>query len=174
MLINVLYFLHNSILSPFSAIIVFKLFLLPEFSLRSAGEGSILASPSLHLTSSFDCLWDSVPSHWKAILVITLSLHPRFFVEIYWVCPWIAYNGCCCCCWSLLHIAILRSGADSLCSLVILHEWLALYSAFLNIHRSGVLTALAWLVPHETAAISARSVYTIQPCTMSLHAKPHT
>ena len=35
---------------------------------------------------------------------------------------------------------------------------------FLNIHRSGVLTALPWLVPHETAAISARSVYTIQPC----------
>ena len=32
------------------------------------------------------------------------------------------------------------------------------------IHRSGVLTALAWLVPQETAAISARSVYTIQPC----------
>ena len=25
----------------------------------------------------------------------------------------------------------------------------------LNIHRSGVLTALEWLVPHETAAISA-------------------
>ena len=49
-----------------------------------------------------------------------------------------------------------------------------LYSAFLNIHRSGVLTALTWLVPHETAAVSARSVYTIQPCAMSLHAKPHT
>ena len=30
------------------------------------------------------------------------------------------------------------------------------------------------LVPHETAAVSARSVYIIQPCTMSLHAKPHT
>ena len=30
-----------------------------------------------------------------------------------------------------------------------------LYSAFLNIHRSGVLTALAWLVPHETAAITS-------------------
>ena len=40
-----------------------------------------------------------------------------------------------------------------------------------NIHRSGVLTALTWLVPHETAAVSARSVYTIQPRTMSLHAK---
>ena len=54
---------------------------------------------------------------------------------------------------------------------MILHEWIAFYSAFLNIHRSGVLTALAWLVLHETASISARSVYTIQPCTMSLHAK---
>ena len=31
---------------------------------------------------------------------------------------------------------------------------------FLNIHRSGVLTALAWLVPHETAAISAQVLFT--------------
>ena len=55
-----------------------------------------------------------------------------------------------------------------------LSECPAFYSAFLNIHRSGVLTALAWLVSHETAAVSTRSVYTIQPCTVSLHAKPHT
>ena len=34
----------------------------------------------------------------------------------------------------------------------------------------GLCTALAWLVLHETAAVS---VYTIKPCTMSLHAKPH-
>ena len=73
-----------------------------------------------------------------------------------------------------LYSAILRSRADSLRSHVILHERIAFYSAFLNIHRSGVLTALAWLVPQETAAISARSVYTIQPCTVPLHAKPHT
>ena len=45
--------------------------------------------------------------------------------------------------WLLLYSAILRSRADSLRSHVILHEWLAFYSAFLNIHRSGVLTALA-------------------------------
>ena len=31
---------------------------------------------------------------------------------------------------------------------------------FLNIHRSGVLTALAWLVPHETAAVSAQVLCT--------------
>ena len=66
------------------------------------------------------------------------------------------------------------SPADSLRSHVILHERLTFYSAFFDIHRCDVLTALAWLVPHETAAISARSVYTIQPCAMSLHAKPHT
>ena len=50
---------------------------------------------------------------------------------------------------------------------MILHEWLAFYSAFLNIHRSGVLTALAWLVPHETAAVSAQVLcipYNHAPC----------
>ena len=36
-----------------------------------------------------------------------------------------------------------------------------------------MFTALTWLMPHETVAISARSVYTRQPCTMSLHAKVH-
>ena len=45
---------------------------------------------------------------------------------------------------------------------MILLEWLAFYNAFLllNIHRSGVLTALAWLVPHETAAVSAQVLFT--------------
>ena len=86
---------------------------------------------------------------------------------------WPSYQGCCCCSWLLLYSAILRSQADSMHSHVILHAWLAFYSAFLNIHRSGVLIVLTWLVPHETAAISVCSVYTTQPCTMSLHAKPH-
>ena len=54
------------------------------------------------------------------------------------------------------------------------HTRLAFYTAFLNIYGGGVLTALAWLVPHETAAVSAYSVYTMQPCTVSHHAKPHT
>ena len=89
-------------------------------------------------------------------------------VEIYFF-----HQVCCCCCWSLLHSAILRSQADSLHLHMILHEWLAFYSTLLNIHRSGVLTAMAWPVPHETATILVRSVYTIQPCTTSLHAKPH-
>ena len=53
-------------------------------------------------------------------------------------------------------------------------SFFSLFLSFSNIHRSSVLTVLAWLVPHETAAVSASSVYTIQPCTMSLHANPHT
>ena len=79
-----------------------------------------------------------------------------------------------CCCWSLLYSTILRSWADSLHSHVILHEWLAFYNVFLNIHQSDVLTVLAWPMPHETAVISACSVCTIQPYTISLPAKPHT
>ena len=45
------------------------------------------------------------------------------------------------------------------------------YSTFLYIHGSGLQHCLivTWLVPRETAAVSARSVYTIQPCTMSRH-----
>ena len=72
------------------------------------------------------------------------------------------------CCWSLLYSAILRSRADSLRSHVILHEWIAFDSVFLNIHRSGVLTALAWLVPRETAAVSAQVL-----CTPYNHAPWH-
>ena len=69
------------------------------------------------------------------------------------------------CCWSLLHSAILHSRANLLHSRVILHKWLAVYSGFLNIHQSGVLTALTWMVPHETAAISAHSMSTLHHVT---------
>ena len=34
-------------------------------------------------------------------------------------------------------------------------------------------SAVTWLVPHEIAAVSTRYVYTLQPCTTSLHAKTH-
>ena len=54
---------------------------------------------------------------------------------------------------------------------MVLHEWLALWRLFLlflNIHRSGVLTALAWLVPHETAAVSEQVL-----CTPYNHAPCH-
>ena len=68
----------------------------------------------------------------------------------------------------MMMIAIFCSRADSLRSHVTLHEWLAFYCAFLNIHRSGVLTALAWLVPHETDAILVQ----VQ-CTLYNHAPSH-
>ena len=42
------------------------------------------------------------------------------------------------------------------------------YSEFLSIHQSGVLTALTWLVPHETAAFSAQDL-----CTPYNHAPCH-
>ena len=67
--------------------------------------------------------------------------------------------------WLLLYSAILRCRADSLRSHVILQEWLAFYSAFLNIHRRGVLTALAWLVPHETAAVLVQVLCTMHHVT---------
>ena len=70
-------------------------------------------------------------------------------------------------------VLFMHSQTDTLRSHVMLHEWIAFYSAFLNIHWSSVLTVLAWLMPHETAAIWSCSVYTIQPCIMSLHAKPY-
>ena len=73
--------------------------------------------------------------------------------------------------WSLLYSAILRSWADSLRSHVILHERIAYYSAFLNIHRSGVLTALAWLVPQESAARESQSRRVL--CTPYNHAPCH-
>ena len=45
------------------------------------------------------------------------------------------------------------------------------YSAFLNIHRSGVLTALAWLVPQESAARESQSRHVL--CTPYNHAPCH-
>ena len=78
------------------------------------------------------------------------------------ICWTYDYNEWIKCClnhiyWSLLYSAVPRSWAGSLCSHVILHEWIAFYSAFLNIHRSGVLTALAWPVPQESAARESQS-----------------
>ena len=68
------------------------------------------------------------------------------------------------CCRYLLYSVILRSRADSLRSHVILHEWLAFYSTFLNIHRSGV--PVTWLVvPRETETAQVlRTPYNDAPC----------
>ena len=70
-----------------------------------------------------------------------------------------------------LHSAILRSLEQTHCARLWFYMSDKLFIArFLNIHRSGVLTltALAWLVPHETAAISAQVL-----CTPYNHASCH-
>ena len=55
---------------------------------------------------------------YKIILKLSIST-PGYYYQSYY------------CYWSLLYSAILRSWADSLRSHVILHEWIAFYSAFL-------------------------------------------
>ena len=66
-----------------------------------------------------------------------------------------------------LYSAVLHSLEQTHCARLWLCMSDKLYSTFLNIHQSGVLTALAWLVPHETAAVSAQvlcSPYNHAPC----------
>ena len=96
-------------------------------------------------------------------------------------CPWqvlllLVSQYCCCCLLINIDQVKFTMCLDTYTNICLfLRLQVRVYSlSLLNIHRSGVLTALAWLLPHETAAVTARSVYTIQPCTMSLHAKPHT
>ena len=60
-----------------------------------------------------------------------------------------------------LYSVILRSLEQTHCACMWFYMSDELFIArFLNIHQSGVLTALAWLVPHETAAVSAQVLYT--------------
>ena len=59
---------------------------------------------------------------------------------------------------------------------MILHEWIVFIARFfffffLNIHRSGVLTTLAWLVPQESAARENQSRRVL--CTPYNHAPCH-
>ena len=68
-----------------------------------------------------------------------------------------------------LYSAILRSLEQTHCARLWFYVSDKLFIArFLNVHRSGVLTALAWLVPHETAAVSAQVL-----CTPYNHASCH-
>ena len=61
-----------------------------------------------------------------------------------------------------LYSAILRSLEQTHCARLwfYMSDKLLFIARFLNIHLSGVLTALAWLVPHETAAVSAQVLRT--------------
>ena len=78
-----------------------------------------------------------------------------------WLIDWLIDNH--------LHSAILRSLEQTHCARLWFYMSDKLFIArFLNIHQSGVLTALAWLVPHETVAISAQVL-----CTSYNHAPGH-
>ena len=68
-----------------------------------------------------------------------------------------------------LYSAILCSLEQTHCARIwfYMSDWLFI-ARFWNIHWSGVLTALAWLVPHETTAVSAQVL-----CTPYNHAPCH-
>ena len=78
-------------------------------------------------------------------------------------------------CWHVVGVecfykALFSTLEQTHCALVACDsKWVAVafYSAFLNFHKGGVFTVL--FACYMAAAISARSVYTIQPCTMSHH-----
>ena len=69
----------------------------------------------------------------------------------------------------IAYIALFSALLSRLTALACGSTWVTSFIArLLNIHRSGVLTALAWLVLHETAAFSAHVL-----CTPYNHAPCH-
>ena len=69
----------------------------------------------------------------------------------------------------IAYIALFSALLSRLTALACGSTWVTSFIArFLNIHRSGVLTELAWLVLHETAAVSAQVL-----CTPYNHAPCH-
>ena len=69
----------------------------------------------------------------------------------------------------IAYITLFSALLSRLTALTCGSTWVASFIVhFLNIHRSDVLTALAWLVPHETAAVSALVL-----CTPYNHAPCH-
>ena len=74
----------------------------------------------------------------------------------------------------ITYVALFSALLSRLTALACSSSWATSFIAcflllfLLNIHRSGVLTALAWLVPHETAAVSVQVL-----CTPYNHAPCH-
>ena len=68
----------------------------------------------------------------------------------------------------IAYIALFSTLLSRLTSLACGSTWVTSFIArFLNIHRGGVLSVLAWLVPHEAAAVSAQVLctpYNHVPC----------
>ena len=111
------------------------------------------------LTRGFLWRWWSPPTPTKDSTSVAETRPPMHKIHILSVGSGISRNNWLSDWLMITYIALFSSQdlswADILCSHVVLHEWLAFYSTFLNIHRSGALTltALAWLVPHETVAV---------------------
>ena len=69
----------------------------------------------------------------------------------------------------ITYIALFSALLSRLTALACGSTWVTIFIAcFLNIHWSGVLTALAWLMPHETAAVWVHVL-----CTSYNHAPCH-
>ena len=108
--------------------------------------------------------------HWNC-LSLSLTLSPHLFLWPLWLWPLLEarllFD------WLMItYIVLFSTLLSRLTALACGSTWVTRFLArflflFFNIHRSGVLTSLAWLVPHETAAVSAQVL-----CT--LHATPHT
>ena len=78
------------------------------------------------------------------------ALHWHIYISAHSVLWW----------WSLfIYSTILHSRADSLHLCVLLHEWIAVYSAFFEYPLKWCTFSVAWLMPHESAAVSVHHVY---------------
>ena len=123
--------------------------------------------------------WNTAGPHRERVAVSTLP-RVHHFVHTYcqapdicqfssWLIDWLID-------WLMIaYIALFTAHLSRLTVLACGSTWVTsfitsffFFSFFLNIHRSGVLTALAWLVPHETAAVSAQVL-----CTLYNHAPCH-
>ena len=79
--------------------------------------------------------------------------------------------------WSLLYSAILRSRADSLRSHVILHEWIAFYSAFFWISTKAVYLytseMLVWTLMHQSYLYNMQIAPSLISLMVSVDVKQH-
>ena len=131
------------------------------------------------------CRWRSGCATTRTLSVIACSTSSvwssatRVWRTTWSLPPWFVFH-----CWSFLCSATVHYWADSLHSHVILHEWLAFYSVFLNSHWSGVLTHWCHMkllpswnilctpykyVPCHFVQNHVRSVYAYLAVTCHLH-----
>ena len=90
---------------------------------------------------------------WNKVCHLEWQSNPYFLNDWLMIADLVLFSGL------LSRLIVLAGGSTCVASFTVL---------YLNIHRSGVLTALAWLVPHETAAVSVQVL-----CTPYNHAPCH-